>query len=264
MEKLRRKRKPLRGSFTRTVNLIESEIVKGAGYIRETITDSFIKLENLFEEIRNIDTSIIELLTDDVNYDEDTLCRESEEIETYSDTFISIKRRVSEVLNVDKCSSNGESKVSNCSRENSKRYKLPKLCIKPFDSQLINYLSFWSQFRKIHEDSELDNTDKFQYLMQSVQQGTPARRLLESYPMTNENYPKAVLALQDRFGDKDLLTEVYVREFLKLVINNVRANNKEKLPLSDLVIKIEAHLRSLESMGLNLENNSAWLFPLIE
>lgn len=53
----------------------------------------------------------------------------------------------------------------------TKYYKLPKLSIKPQDKTLINYLSLWSQFKKINEDSELDNCNKFQYLLQSVQSG---------------------------------------------------------------------------------------------
>ena len=68
----------------------------------------------------------------------------------------------------------------------NKRYKLPKFNIKPFDSQLIIYLSFWSQFEQIHEDPDLEDCDKFQYLIQSIEVGTRARKLLESYPMTSK------------------------------------------------------------------------------
>ncbi|UYV77103.1 hypothetical protein LAZ67_14003314 [Cordylochernes scorpioides] len=50
--------------------------------------------------------------------------------------------------------------------------------------------------------------------------GTRAKRLVKSYPLTEDNYPKVIEALRDRFGDKVILTEVYVRQLLKLVINN--------------------------------------------
>ncbi len=44
--------------------------------------------------------------------------------------------------------------------------------------------------------------------------------MVESYPLTSENYPKVVSALEQRFGRKELLVEVYVRELLKLIIVN--------------------------------------------
>lgn len=141
-----------------------------------------------------------------------------------------------------------------------KHYKLPKLSIKPYNETLINYLSFWSQFKKINEDSELDDCDKFQYLLQSVQPCIRARKLLESYPLTSDNYINAVNAFQERFGKEYVLTDVYVREFLKMIIANVHSSDKDRLPLPDLFTKVEAYLESLESMGLNMDYNSAWLY----
>ena len=48
-----------------------------------------------------------------------------------------------------------------------------------------------------------------------------------------------------------------VKEFLKVVISNVRANRKERLPLSEFFTKVEAYLKSLESMGLGIDIQSA-------
>ena len=262
MEKNKRKRAPLRSSFTKTINILKSEIEKHE-VDKGIISDNFSKLENLISEIKLLDDSILDFMAEDIKFDDEAISKEIEEIESYSDSFITIKRKVNDILNANKFSNSGIIENGNVNCKN-KRYKLPKLNIKPFDSQLINYLSFWSQFEKIHEDPDLEDCDKFQYLIQSVEPGTRARQLLESYPMTSINYPKAVAAFQERFGDKNLLIEVYVREFLKLVISNVRANGKERLPLSELFTKVEAYLRSLESMGLDIDKNAAWLYPMIE
>lgn len=102
----------------------------------------------------------------------------------------------------------------------------------------------------------MDEADKFQYLLQSLKPGIRARELVESDPLTTGNYPKAVLALEQRFDRKDLLIEVYVRELLKLIIVNVREIGRENLPLSDLFVKVGAHLRSLESMGMESDKNA--------
>jgi len=264
MERLKRKRAPLRTSFTKTLNILKAELEQEVP-CKGTILDALTKIETFIVDLKSLDENIMDLMLDDKSCDESSLANEVEECEKYLDELITIKRRVNEFLNVD--NSVIRSDVNNCNVNSStsvKRYKLPKLNIKPFDSQLINYLSFWSQFKKIHEDTELEDCDKFQYLLQSVETGTRARQLLESYPLTSENYSKAVAAFQERFGNKDMLMEVYVREFLKLVISNVQASGKNRLPLSDLYMKVEAYLRSLESMGLNIETNSAWLYPMIE
>ena len=54
------------------------------------------------------------------------------------------------------------------------------------------------------------------------------------------------------------------RELLKLIMCNVNVCVKDKLPLPKLYDKLEAHLRALESMGIELKTNAAWLYPLIE
>ncbi|GFX85475.1 uncharacterized protein TNCV_3716471 [Trichonephila clavipes] len=94
--------------------------------------------------------------------------------------------------------------------------------------------------------------------------GSRAREFIESYPVTSENYDNTVLALKERFGKPELLMEVYVRELIKMIITNVKADNRDKLPLDRLYDKIEAHLRALKSLGLKSKENTAWLFPMVE
>ncbi|GFU98908.1 uncharacterized protein TNCV_3381541 [Trichonephila clavipes] len=64
-----------------------------------------------------------------------------------------------------------------------------------------------------------------------------------------------------RFGQEDVLIQVYVRELLKLVLQNTEVN---KVNLSSLYDKIEAQLRALESLGVTKEKYAAMLFPLVE
>lgn len=264
MEKIRKKRGASRASFTKTLNILKSELskdVKNKGVIRDAVA----KIDKMLSDIWEFDQQIIDLIAEDEDSTEESILAEIEENDKYSDEYITIKRLVSEFLNDDKPVL-GKLIPSDSLNSDSKQkyYKYPKLSIKPFDGSLINYLSFWAQFSKIHEDVELDDCDKFQYLLQSVQPNTRAKELLESYPITSENYPKAVSAFQDRFGNEELLVEVYVREFLKLIILNVQSNSRDRLPLTDLFTKVDAYLRSLESLGLDSTSNSAWLYPMVE
>ena len=96
---------------------------------------------------------------------------------------------------------------------NTKRkFKLPKLELTKFNGDIKDWLSFWSQFKKIHEDDDIEPEDKFQYLIQATERDSLARELVESFPATADNYPKVIRSLQTRFGRDDLLVEVYVRD----------------------------------------------------
>ncbi|GBM08975.1 hypothetical protein AVEN_57503-1 [Araneus ventricosus] len=73
-----------------------------------------------------------------------------------------------------------------------RKLKLPKIELKKFDGDAKDYLTFWSQFRKIHEDSSIPNEDKCQYLLQAVVPKSKAARVVESFPATEDNYPKEI------------------------------------------------------------------------
>jgi len=141
-------------------------------------------------------------------------------------------------------------------------YKLPKIEIKKFNGTLTEWLSFWSQFKKIDEDADLHSSDKFQYLVQAMVPGSRARELVDSYPQTAENYAKVIAALKERFGKEKLLKQVYVRELLKMVLNN--AKKQDKVQLSRMFDQLESHLRSLESLGVTIEQMTEFLYPMVE
>ncbi|UYV66059.1 hypothetical protein LAZ67_3006306 [Cordylochernes scorpioides] len=91
--------------------------------------------------------------------------------------------------------------------------------------------------------------------------GIRAQRLVCSYPITEDNYPKVIQALKDIFGDKNLLVEHYIRGLLKLVVSNAR---KENIPLDEIYDDLTAHLKNLESLGVNTEMAGVFLYPLVE
>ncbi|UYV82210.1 hypothetical protein LAZ67_21001340 [Cordylochernes scorpioides] len=134
---------------------------------------------------------------------------------------------------------NTDSKITN---------RLSKIELTKYKGNLEDWLSWWGQFSKITDDETLEDVDKFHYLIQAVVEGSRAQRLVCSYPITEDNYPKVIQALKDRFGDKNLLIEHYIRRLLKLVVSNAR---KENIPLDDIYDDLTAHLKNLESLGRN-------------
>ncbi|KAF2889737.1 hypothetical protein ILUMI_16436, partial [Ignelater luminosus] len=122
--------------------------------------------------------------------------------------------------------------------QGNRKFKLPVIEFKQFDGDVRHWLSFWAQFRKIHQDLDIDLNNKISYLIQATLPGSRARQVVESFPAMQENYEKITDSLKSRFGREDLQIEVYDR--------------------------IECQLRALETLGVTKNKCAAMLFPLIE
>jgi hypothetical protein len=66
---------------------------------------------------------------------------------------------------------------------NKRKFQLPTLEFKKFGGDVKDWLTFWGQFKKIDEDPERDDADKFQYLLQATTPKTRAREVVESFPL---------------------------------------------------------------------------------
>ncbi|CAH2990102.1 unnamed protein product [Chilo suppressalis] len=142
-----------------------------------------------------------------------------------------------------------------------RRINIPKLDLVKFDGNVKNWLLFWGQFKKIHEDADLDDIDKFQFLMQSTTVNSSARQLVETYPPSGENYYKAIEALKARFARDDVLIETYVRGLLNLVLMRQKGQTSD---LTSLYDNLQTHLQALETLGVAKDKYASVLFPMIE
>lgn len=70
-----------------------------------------------------------------------------------------------------------------------------------------------------------------------------------------------IAALEARFGRKDLLTEYYIPELFKLILNNI--SSEKKYCVAELHDLLQCHLRNLESLGVTASNGAAILMPLV-
>ncbi|GFW41826.1 integrase catalytic domain-containing protein [Trichonephila clavipes] len=165
------------------------------------------------------------------------------------------------VKNIMKTDALGQKDNHSLVTSSSSSLRLPKIQFQQFSGKLTDWLRFHNQFKRIHEDESIDDGDKFQYLIQATTPKSRARDIVESFPATPENYRKAFEYLRMRFGQEDVLIQVYVRELLKLVLQNTEI---KKVNLYSLYDKMEAQLRALESLGVTKEKYAAMLFPLVE
>ncbi|GBN07103.1 hypothetical protein AVEN_25027-1 [Araneus ventricosus] len=193
MDSLKKRRSAAHINFTKTANLLKEELKKDAsdkGILRVKL----IRLQEYLINLKDYDDKIITLLADSAA-DEDALSAEMEGCDKYSDEFHVSTGIMDEKLKKNTGRTGSISADDSVTVKEKKCYKLRKIEIKSFDGELINWLSFWAQFRKIHEDESPEECDKFHYLLQSMLPGTRARELMESYPLTSDNNQKAISAL---------------------------------------------------------------------
>src|SRR5436190_4858357 len=98
--------------------------------------------------------------------DDDLLIKELESADEYSSKF-----KISELLVEQACQN---VKTESCAGSDGilqvekRKFKLPTLEFKKFGGEIKDWLPFWGQFKKIHEDPDIDSDDKYQYLIQAT------------------------------------------------------------------------------------------------
>ncbi|GIY20652.1 reverse transcriptase [Caerostris darwini] len=241
--KLRNERTNLRRLFTVSANIFD-EIHRKVD-IEKDIHVQYNKINEKAERLSKVDEEIKDLI--------DLTDEEYDTVESYRDRFTEIRVIYEKYYNQQNETS---SVVSNkCTPDN---LQLPKLRLKEYDLMPRSWVAFWGQFCRIDEDESIRLEDKFQYLLSSLKTNTKARDIVESYPPSKENYSKVIEHLKSRFGRKDLLIEVYIRDLLALV------NSKTNIKLSDLYDKLGSYLRALETLGVTTSNYAAMLYPVVE
>lgn len=145
--------------------------------------------------------------------------------------------------------------------DSSLKITLPKRELPQFTGEVREYLPFWASFKEIDADANLSDGDKFHYLLQSTQEGSAARKLLQSFPFSSDNYKPALKNLKERFGRNTVLIKVYVRDLLQLVIG---ASTGTSVDFCDLVTNITSQIRNLATLGVTNDKCAQILYPVVE
>ncbi|UYV77097.1 hypothetical protein LAZ67_14003262 [Cordylochernes scorpioides] len=255
MDALKKRRKAIRGTFTRIINEINGEFEKSQ-IDRNDIYSKFNRLESYYTKLVDLNEKYQALLVVKEGITEESIDREWQECDKYEEEKFDIQQKVSVLRNPDK-----EETIPIASEDTVINVKLPELALKSYDGSLEGWLPWWAQFSKIHENKNLSDSDRFLYLRQAIVPNSEAYRVVASYPVTGANYVLAVQALQERFGDPNILTELYVRRLLNSVISNVKKENRN---LSSLYDELSSHLWSLETLGIDPQLSGIFLYPLVE
>ncbi|GFU46429.1 DUF1758 domain-containing protein [Trichonephila clavipes] len=232
---LKAMKKGLRQTFTLNLKKIESELNKEIAD-RKELSVLRTLIDDKFQRLDNFQLLLSEELLKEENGEQ--LLSDFEEPETYRDRYLENCFKIENRLQENSAPSEAE----------KRKFKLPKIELKKFNGDPKEFLAFWSQFKKIHDDSSIAEEDKMQYLLLSVEPHSKAERLVLSFPATAANYSKATEQLKERFGRDDLLVQIYVRDLLGLVMKNA-VKGRSKTDLTYLYDELKGKLRALESLG---------------
>jgi uncharacterized protein YukE len=223
MDILKKKQQVVRAAFTRLCSKLE-EVAPREYPDKRGDSRILVDLELLREkadDLTQLDDEIMDLLLR-ADTQEDELDKEMQGADEYTRKYKRLNLHVQRCLNT-------ATKTEDCDNSmltvTKRKFKLPTLELKKFGGDVKDWLTFWGQFKKIDGDPDIDEADKFQYLLQATSPNTRAWEVVESFPPIASNYNKVVECLKACFGREDLLVEFYVRELLKLTM---AMNSKEE------------------------------------
>ncbi|CAH1105322.1 unnamed protein product [Psylliodes chrysocephalus] len=123
-------------------------------------------------EIRNLDASIFEnMLVSDAS--EEQLELETEVVDKYVSKFY-LKNKQMHFIKGTLLKLIAKALTRLPIR--SQRFKLPKTEVQKYAGDLEGWFEFWKLFKKIHEDTGIDNEEKIQYFIQSTKAGSRAHK----------------------------------------------------------------------------------------
>ncbi|UYV66498.1 hypothetical protein LAZ67_4001898 [Cordylochernes scorpioides] len=245
---LKKLRTPVRARFTKAFNELETEIKKKE--VKKADVEKILRrLQTHHEKLSILNMRMEEALLRE-SASEDIFTAEYESVCEYEDNFSNIMTDYEALAEKDD--------VSTISGTAAMNYQLPKLEFKKFGGEPREWITFWSQFSTIDRDPQMPPETKFQYLFQATAENSEAREAVESFPPSADNYPKVIEYIKSRFGEDEMLVEIYVRDLLQ----NVRAEGK--MSVVKLYDRLETQLRALETLGVTRDKFAAMLYPLVE
>jgi hypothetical protein len=87
-----------------------------------------------------------------------------------------------------------------------------------FDGDPKEWGTFWLAFRRSIHDQPVPNYEKHLCLLQSLTKNSVARKAVDAYPPSDDNYPIVIRILEAKFGDAKALREKLISELLHLPV----------------------------------------------
>ena len=134
---------------------------------------------------------------------------------------------------------------------------LPTLELPKFNGDIREFYPFWQQFRVCVDEQSLPAVVKFCYLVGTLE--GEAKNTLRGLPITGENYEKAKIHLEQRYGHKQSIIFSHIQELLYLA-EPASSKVADLQPFYDNVV---ANVRSLETLGITEQQLEVILTPVL-
>ncbi|UYV72978.1 hypothetical protein LAZ67_10001373 [Cordylochernes scorpioides] len=263
MNRLKKGRRPVRGQITKLINSVETALKKPVEELDKTdLRVSALQLENLCRDLHEWDEKVTEaMLDEEMTVEEQD--KEYDERLKYDRLIKRMREELEKVLNPKKGVSPQPDETSSDTSNSTSRRRvlLPKRKLPEFGGDVREWITFWSRFEDIHNDEDLSDSDKYQYLVVCMLENSEAQQLVLSYPVSGNNYASVIKDLEERFGRDNMLIKVYVRDLLWLVI---RSAQERKVNFKDLVTKLNSQIRHLSMLGVTTDKCADILYPVVE
>ena len=124
-----------------------------------------------------------------------------------------------------------------------------------FDSNLLKWQKFWGSFdTTVNRNPSLEDIDKLSNLR--AQLCGEAKDVIAGLEVTSASYTIAVDLLKERYNNKQLMIDAHYSKLRNIPIASTYYDK-----LRSTFDQIESHIRSLEALGQNVENE--FMVPLI-
>lgn len=135
---------------------------------------------------------------------------------------------------------------------------LPILNLKTFTGSYKDWTNFENTFKSIiHENSNLNNRQRFQYLKSCL--SDDASRAVEALTINDENYTKAWEILEKRFEN----TRLIVQDHVLSIINAPVINKSSHASLRELLDLLVTNITALKTLEIPTDSWNALLIPII-
>ncbi|UYV75384.1 hypothetical protein LAZ67_13000077 [Cordylochernes scorpioides] len=256
MNRLKKGRRPVRGQITKLINSVETALKKPVEELDKTdLRVSALQLEDLCRDLHEWDEKVTEAMLDE-EVTEAEQDKEYDERLRYDRLIKRMREELEKVLNPKKGVSPQPDETSSDTSNSTTRRRvlLPKRKLPEFGGDVREWITFWSRFEDIHNDEDLSDSDKYQYLVDCMLENSEAQQLVLSYPVSGKNYASI-------WARYNMLIKVYVRDLLWLVI---RSAQEKKVNFKDLVTKLNSQIRHLSMLGVTTDKCADILYPVVE
>ena len=251
LPRLRGVRRAYKGHVTQDINKAE-RLMSTEDDESEELTAIFERISRRENEITALDSSIVNLLES-----EDEIARDVEETLTLQDKVSVIKTRITKYIQNKNPPVRSNQHASHAPSTSKKHVNLPKMTIKTFHGDPLEWQTFWDSFSAtIHENDELSNIQKMSYLNGILKD--EAARAIAGLPMTSDNYIKATELLKERFGQKQVLINAHMEALI-----NIPSPTNNTTNLREFYDTCESNIRGLEALDVKTDSYGNLLIPIL-